>query len=314
MLGLPEEGMSYSVSKHNVDIGILCDWIEASVLFDDNELSKSDVIDILVENEVYASQGFASEVVDIAWAVLRQRLIFPGADLQFKITGHRITRVNDWETFPAYAFCLILSCLSYLYPQSARALGYDFTGQGSLFERLAFASLSKSFPNWTVKRVGWAPDNPLKLKEAVGSILSDLNEVANGDIHLHVTEYANELGLDILAFCSFSDNHASFPVIMMQCASGKNWEEKRHTPDFTVWRKIVNFNSQPLKAFAIPYAFTNADEFRAKATKVDGLFMDRYRLIIPTAGRALQNLDNELRDDLLAWITPRVRALPRADV
>ena len=56
MLALPEQGIARSVTEHNSDINVLCDWVEASVVFDDTlELSKSDLIDILIENEVYPS-------------------------------------------------------------------------------------------------------------------------------------------------------------------------------------------------------------------------------------------------------------------
>jgi len=314
MLALPECGMNYSVKKHNIDIDVLCDWIEASILFEVDEISKSDVVDVLIENEVYVSQDFAGEVVDIAWAILKERLKLPSAEIRFSITGNRIERANTWDSFPAYAFCLAVTCASYLYPDWAKEYGHDSATQGSLFERVTLESLQRIFPSWTIRRVGWAPDNPVRLKDAVGEILADLNEMANNDIDLHVTDNANELGLDLLAFCSFDDQHASFPIVMVQCASGKDWVEKRHTPDLTVWRKIVNFNSQPLKAFAIPYSFTDAKDFRKNAAKVDGLFIDRYRLLVPKAGKALCDMAAELNADLLAWIRPRVEALPRGDI
>jgi len=306
MLAMPERGMAHSVKKHNIDVNVLCDWIEASLLFKIDEVSKPDVVDILVENEVYNSQDFATEILDVAWSILRQRLSLPGAPITFKITNNRITRNQEWSNFPAYAFCLALSCASYLYPTWAHAYGDDYATQGSLFERLTLESLKKAFPNWTIKRIGWAPDNPVRLKESVNHILRDLNEFANGDIDLHVTECANELGLDLLAFYPFGDVHSSFPVIMVQCASGKDWVNKRHTPDLAVWRKIVNFNAQPLRAFAMPYSFVDKEAFRRNATKVDGLFLDRYRLLVPNPGQAMTNIDADLDEELVNWLRPRV--------
>lgn len=314
MLALPEKGMAHSVNKHNINVAFLCDWIEASVLFESEEVSKPDIVDILIENEVYTSQDFAVEILDVAWSILRERLSLPGAPVSFTITNNRITRKNDWQSFPAYAFCLALSCGSYLYPKWADDYGHDFAGQGSLFERLTLESLKQVFPSWTIKRIGWAPDNPIKLKKSINGILDDLNELANGDIDLHVTDNANELGLDLLAFCTFGDSHSSFPVVMVQCASGKDWVDKRHTPDLTIWRKIVNFNAQPLRAFAMPYSFVDKDDFRRHATKVDGLFLDRYRLLVPKPGQSIVNIDEELTRDLLAWVQPRVDALIRFDI
>ena len=313
MLALPERGMVPSVKKHNIDISVLCDWIEASVLFDDDELPKPDVIDILIENEVYNSQDFAGEIVDVAWEILRERLALPGAGIQFAVTNNRIARTNNWDTFPAYAFCLAITCASYLYPEWANNYGHDSAVQGSLFERLTLESLQRIFPNWTIQRVGWAPDNPVKLKASVGKMLTDLNEFANPDIDIHVTDHANELGLDLLAFYSFGDKNSSFPVIMVQCASGKDWIGKRDTPDLNVWQKIINFNARPMRAFAIPYSFIDENAFRRSAAKVNGLFIDRNRLLVPTAGHVLSNIDVLLSDELLNWVRPRIAALPKGN-
>jgi hypothetical protein len=35
MLEIPEKGFVQSVKAHNVELDILCDWIEATVLFDE---------------------------------------------------------------------------------------------------------------------------------------------------------------------------------------------------------------------------------------------------------------------------------------
>ena len=37
MLALPDNGMARSIYKHNIRLDILCDWIEGSILFDENE-------------------------------------------------------------------------------------------------------------------------------------------------------------------------------------------------------------------------------------------------------------------------------------
>ncbi len=57
MLTIPGRGMSRSVNAHNVDVDVLCDWIEGSVLFQDEEdLPASDVVDVLIEAQIYENQ------------------------------------------------------------------------------------------------------------------------------------------------------------------------------------------------------------------------------------------------------------------
>jgi hypothetical protein len=313
MLGLPERGIAVSVNSHNSVLSVVCDWVEASILFDDEELSKADVTDVLMENGIYSDQDFARQFVDNIWNVLRARIDALNGALGLSVTRDRLARERPWHEFPAYAFCLAVSCGSYVYPEWAKDYGYESDVQGSLFERIAHRSLASMLPGWLIRRVGWAPDNPVRLRGAIAEILSSLNEVANAEIDVYVDEHANELGLDLMAVYSFGDMHASSPLLMMQCASGKDWKKKRHTPDLTVWGKIINFNSPPMKGFVIPYSFTDAHDFRKEATRVNGLFLDRYRLLNPNRGAAPVWNAPELNADLIAWVQPRVDALPRAD-
>lgn len=315
MLALPERGINRSVKTHNSDLATVCDWIEASVLFVDDELSKTDVVDVLIENEVYDSQDFALEFIDSAWTVMQSRISTLNGTLDvLHWTRERIARQGVWQDFPAYAFCLALTCGSYVYPQWAANYGYDSSTQGSLFERIALKSFSSMLPGWEVQLTGWSPDNPVRLRDTINQIIGQLNEVANAEIDVHVDQNANELGLDLLAFYSFGDNHASLPMLMIQCASGKDWKTKRHTPDLTIWNKVINFNSPPVKGFAIPYSFVDGQEFRRQATRVNGVFLDRYRLLNPNRGTSPVWNEVNLNTDLIAWVQPRVDALPRIDV
>lgn len=314
MLAIPEHGINRSVTKHNSDLGIACDWLESSILFSSDQVSKTDVIDALLEEEIYDSQDFAREFVENIWSVIKYRQSILIDSFTFEYTGDRIIRNADWQDFPAYAFCLAVSCGSYLYPKWAVDFGHDPIGQGSLFERIAHASLKGMLPGWSIRRVGWAPDNPTKLKDVINEIIQELNEVAGSEIDQYVDDHANELGLDLLASYSFGDDNSSAPILMIQCASGKDWKQKRHTPDLNIWNKVINFNSSPTKGFAIPYSFADISDFRVAATAVCGMFMDRYRILNPNKGSG--NVWNEasLNQDLVDWTQPRVAALPRINV
>jgi hypothetical protein len=316
MLAIPEKGMGRSersIEKHNINLDHFCDWLECCALFSGSPISKSDVIDLLVENEIYEAQDFASEIVDDAWAVLRvrfNRLLMPAG---ISISVNRIERAGEWRDVPAYAFCLLLCCFTYLYPDRLRELGRSINDQGDLFERLTAEALQHMLPAWVIKRVGWSPNNPVRLKDCVDTIIADLDERANDDKDLHVTSSANELGLDILAHYKFDDPDSASTVLMIQCASGANWTTKRHTPQLSIWRKIINFNAWPQKGFAIPYAFADRSRFRREATPVEGLFLDRYRLLNPT-GSNRDWASEELKAALIDWCGPYIAQLPQHEV
>lgn len=311
MLALPNLGMGRSVSKHNVNLNILCDWIEASVVFDDEQLSKSDVIDILMEEQIYASQSFASERVDDAWAVIARRMNYLSQPLGISVSGNRINRVDDWEKLPAYGFCLALSCVDF-YAQLPPGWGGEHVVQGNLFEELALEAFNQTLPGWTIKRIGWSATNdPKSLSDALPTILSDLNESAGPDLELHVDKTVKDLGLDLLAFYSFEDQQASIPVLLVQCASGKNWTNKRHTPDIELWKKVISFNSQPIRAFVMPFAFADVLHFRRDAAPVNGVFIDRYRLL-KAFRQNNANVTAALNLKLDNWVRPRIAELPRS--
>jgi len=101
--------MARSVNKHNVDFVALCDWLEGSLLFDDERLSAADVVDVLIESEIYDSQEFAWEIVSFAWAELSRRLSWVGTGSPIKISKPSLKRLRAWRDVPAHSFCLALS-------------------------------------------------------------------------------------------------------------------------------------------------------------------------------------------------------------
>lgn len=313
MLALPNKGMARSVNVHNIDLNILCDWIEASVVFEDTELSKSDVIDVLIEEQVYSDQAFAAAIVENAWAVISRRATYLSQPLGIRVAGNRINRTDDWTVFPAYGFCLALSCVE-LYSGLPALWGSNSVEQGALFEELTAESLSQTFQGWTVKRIGWsATNNPISLRDALPTIISDLNEAEAAETNLHLTSAVKDLGLDLLAFYSFGDRQASIPVLLVQCASGSDWISKRHTPDIEFWgKKIISFNSHPVRGFAMPFAFAEPLHFRRDAAAVNGVFVDRYRLL-KSFRQNNATVSTALNAQLTTWIEPRVAQLPRAN-
>lgn len=310
MLALPNTGFRTSIAAHNIDINIFCDWIESSLVFSQARISKSDVVDALKENLIYQDSDFAMELVDRAWILLKERVDYLSSPIGITVGINFIERSGDWHDFPSYAFCLAVTAAGYYNGNLVVSTHGSYSAQGELFEEITEHSFALTFANWSVKRIGWGAGHPLPLSDVIDNIVTDLCEKNGSETALHVNKNTKELGLDILAYYSFNDSNASFPVLLVQCATGKNWKSKKHTPDIKTWEKIVSFNSRPVKAFAMPFAYADKIDYRLETTSVDGVFMDRYRILIPFR----TNPSSPLLDTrILAWLTPIVAAFPRLD-
>ena len=79
MLAFPTHGFSQPTGippevTHNVELDILCDWIEGSVLFHQEDVSTTDIVDVLIRKDIYKSRDLASNIVSRAWNELKRRL------------------------------------------------------------------------------------------------------------------------------------------------------------------------------------------------------------------------------------------------
>lgn len=310
MIVIPEVGMRYSARQHNVKLDALCDWIEANVLFEEESgFSQSEAVDVLLEEEVYGQRDFAWEMVEDAWRELQRRVNCIATDAAFSVSGQRIRGNGSWKDNPAHAFCLLLA-LAKWYRAWTKEFGTDYTEQGDLFEEMTKQSLQKQFSGWSFYRTGWSRTNTSNLISVVKEVASRLGESV-GEVGRWTTGRAKDAGLDLLCYRPFPDARIGIPVFLMQCASGADWLDKLHTPDIQIWTKIVIFTAQPKRAFATPFALLD-DAFRMNCNIVNGMLLDRYRLLAPGNGEP-NWLSQPLRDRLLAWMGPRVADLPRYD-
>ncbi|MBW2334092.1 MAG: hypothetical protein JRF06_03180 [Deltaproteobacteria bacterium] len=308
MLTIPTRGISTSDEQHNVKLDVFSDWIEGTVLFDETELSTVDIVDTLCEELIYNNQDFASEIVEDAWSELKRRQSCMGVHSAFSITSSRIERVCDWRDATGHSFCVLLA-LAKWYRGWAKQFGSDYNEQGELFEKLTKESLERQFSGWYVYQTGWSRLHSKKLGEVIDKITDILGEL-KGSPEIWAEPKANEAGLDLLCYRPFIDNRVGIPVYLIQCASGGNWKDKLKTPDITDWRRYIQFAARPGKAFSMPFALLD-DDFVRYCGKVDGMFLDRCRLLASTGGDDDNWISSELKEHIVAWMLPRVSNLPR---
>lgn len=304
MLLLPTEGVACSVKVHKISFDVMCDWIEGSVFFEEEALSVTDIADVLLAEEIYEEQGFANEGVKNAWVELKNRYRWVKDNYAFVINSQWIRRKKKWQEVPAQAFCTLLS-MAICYDWWHKEFGSDYTEQGEMFELLTKESLQAQFNDWEIYHTGWSRGNTKGLEKLSKEVSDRLNE-GPPDSTLW-KDKAKDLGLDLLFYKPFPDKRTGIPVYFMQCASGGNWEDKMHTPDIKVWKDIIKFRSEPVKAFSAPFAFLDG-QFTRNCVSVKGLLLDRGRLL--NAYRYSDDwVSKSLKDRIIAWAEPRIKVL-----
>lgn len=311
MLPLPETGVRASRTKHNSDLHLFCDWVEGCLLFKgESRLSRTDIVDILCEQEIYEDQTFANEWLDDVWRELERRQRLLTAAAPFSIEPRAIKRVRTWRQVPAYAFCVLAPLLQNSpkwHPEhgNREALSAHYARQGLLFERISDEALRGA--GWRTYRTGWSSTSATRLPAVVANVAQQVGEPEYADWVTNVSPNANEAGLDIVFFRTFTDARCGFPIYLAQCASGADWDTKLHTPVLGVWRKLIDFSAPPYKAFVLPHSL-GAEELRRVTVKVEGVVLDRYRLHdIP---RPRNWCSHDLAEDLKTFLNHLIANLP----
>jgi hypothetical protein len=308
VLPLPERGIRRSLTVHNVRLDVLCDWIELEVLLSEDELSRADVIDHLIEQHIYDESDFAADLVGSAWTELRRRHRWLGGSSGLDFRGHRISRRSEWSNHAALTFCVLVS-LAPRYAGWKDEFGSDYTEQGELFERLSISALGPRFDGWMFQSTGWSANTAVALRDVVPDLATNLYEEP-GNITKWASGQAHEAGLDLAWFLPFSDLRSGIPIYLGQCASGDNWIKKIHTPELHLWGKLIDFTHPPAKAMIIPFALTD-ESFEQRRVQVNGLLVDRHRLL-PDATEP-DWLPTDLHSELVAWMRPRLEWLISKD-
>lgn len=309
MLRPPSKGFALSVNVHNVRLDAMAEWLEGSITFIDKEVSKSDVKDILIEENHYSSQDFAQERIDDTWVELSRRVRCLGPVATFAVEPMRLVRRLKWQDSAAYSFCLMLA-LQVDYRKTFLEMfeKEGYTVQGELFERLTVEALEHL--GLLTHSTAWshAASNSVADKvEAVGKHLGEPHRAAAVDQWTEAR--AKDAGLDVICHLPFLDGLAGRPLFFVQCASGENWKDKRHTPNIQQWMKLLELATEPRRGISHPFVELS-DEFRRSANfDCLMLVLDRHRLSRPRNVNKANWTSRGLSRDMNAWTNSRLPAL-----
>lgn len=308
---VPQVGFERSSNKSNVCSNALGDWLEAIVLFDQNEVSKSDVVDVLIERQVCpdSAQDLAHEIAGHGWNEIRQRKSWGGLPDSFAISENRLEDDADWSSLPVRSFLLLLS-LFRIFPDWAQE-NRDSVNQGNLFEEVVERICPGLLPGWDVFRAGWSPGDAKDVPAIVDELCDRIHVRGALDLEEWHSPDANDAGLDIVCYRSFPDRREALPVYFLQCASGKNWRDKLNTPNPGLWQKLMNSAVQPSTGIAAPFIIQKR-ELNIAALTGQATIFDRFRLLGAAVCPEVQ-LSAELEERLVEWMRPRIDRLPRAN-
>ncbi len=115
--------------------------------------------------------------------------------------------------------------------------------------------------------------------------------------------YANDAGLDVVAWKPFADSRAGKLIIFAQCKTGTSWHNQigELNPEafLATWTHERTFHANPVRAYIVAEALNPArwQELTGKATKPIGLFFDRCRIVDFTL-----EPNADLQSRIISWV------------
>lgn len=309
MLKIPEINFNYSANQSNVDPNAMCDWLEACALFDGPDVTKSDVVDMLLEYQICSdeNQDLAHLIADEGWEELAKRKRWGGVPDYVEITATRISSPGSWQDDPIRSFFILLSALR-IYPDWAKEY-QAYSVQGELFERVVEAICPHLLPGWATYRAGWSPDDTKNIPEIVGELITRLFVPGAADLNRWLLNAGNDGGLDMVCYRNFGDEREAMPLFFLQCASGRNWREKINTPNPELWQKLLDSAVRPSTGIVAPFVI-DPKELSIAALMGQIIVFDRVRLL-SAARQGDVHLDDAFKAELMNWLHPRIEGLPR---
>jgi len=285
------------------------DWVEASALFAGERVSKSDVRDHFYEENTF-QRGNADETVANIWSELARRGRLLAAAFPLLVHAQHVEPRGSWQDAPAYAFSLLLSYARSNAEWEHQACS-DYQIQGQLFERVSAASLKAKLAVWDVDTIGWSAEHPETLRSQIKGISERLGEEAGNE---SPSAADKDGGVDVMCYLAFRDRRGDNPAIFFQCATGRNWTDKRSVSTINLWTNWISFKAPHLlsRGFAIPFLLSD-DAFRQTQMRVDGLVLDRIRLFAQTLPES-EWLPRDLKIELQRWVSKRRDSLIKVEL
>jgi len=253
-------------------LGKEVEWIELNMLCTGRPLSKASLI---------TTSGQSEEDVDDWLAELELRIQAMGsAFAPYRITNGRVVSTKTWADVPEY-----LLCVHYAYRGAA-----DRTNGTKLFERISGFALERFLAGQHIA-LGFPTGRTFNAQ------LDEIARVTWEQRHLRAAGRYKDDGVDVFAFKPFGDNRAANLYILMQCAAGIHWRNKKRI-NLGRWTNYIQwYHDQIILSMATTDVVDKA-EWNHQASEY-GLLFDRLRIYRCLYGDG--PVETGLRGDVLRW-------------
>jgi hypothetical protein len=247
----------------------LADWVEASCLFVDQSLSRSQ-IELALSAEGLGESVIENIYTEINW---RNRL---ATSYPLETQGTRFQVKQRWNQRVAYSYQLLLTIL--------RDTG--LSQNASIWPKLAkrFEQLSelaaREYLHGSTMNIGFPRSTPIPtgFERCLDHLSNQLGENPIKPEHIAYSAPTwKDGGADVVAWVPFEDRQPSQVILLVACAAGRDWKEKILELDLKYWSKIIDWHVPPLQAFSIPFVFGRDHAWRGLSTQA-GVIFDRLRI------------------------------------
>jgi hypothetical protein len=257
----------------------VADWIELSVIFENKAFSKARIASLLNNGGDDTDEAKVDSILN----EIVRRVNLYGDATPFIVEGKCIKPRIKWDENPEIAMCLIFSI------QGVRKKTGKDDGT-KLFERLSNEAVM-SYLNGQAEVIGF-PDKK-KLKEQIENVSLKTSEQIGNRCPL---PHDKDKGVDIIAWKPHGDKRPNQIILLLQCAAGINFQQKRSI-SLVAWREFINWAVPPIQGIMIPCIPANDDWIQIRDNY--HLIFDRVRIYRALHRNSL--LDKKLRREILVW-------------
>lgn len=257
----------------------IADWIELSVICQNKIFSKARIYSLLNNSGDDIDEAMVDSIVS---ELIRRGELY-GDVSPFVVEGKCVKPRMKWNMRPEMAMCLIFSIRGV-----KKKKGKD--DGTKLFERLS-SEAARFYLNGEAEVIGFPGKE--KLKEQVENISLKACEETGKRCP---SPQDKDKGVDIIAWKPHGDKRPNQLVLLLQCAAGINFEQKRSI-SLLAWNDFINWSVPPIQGIMIPCIPSNDEWIKIRDNYY--LIFDRVRIYRAIYKNTL--LDKSLRREIFAW-------------
>lgn len=257
----------------------IADWIELSVIYKNKPLSKARIYSLLNNSGEDADDARVDSII----SELIRRSDLYGDAAPFEVDGKCIKPRIEWGQKPELVMCLIFSIRGV-----RKKKGKD--DGTKLFERLSNEAVM-SYLNGPAEVIGFPDKN--KLTTQIKSISLKTCEKTGARCPLPQDK---DKGVDIIAWKPHGDKRPNQIILLLQCAAGVNFEQKKSI-SLTVWQEFINWAVQPIHGIMIPSIPSNDEWIRVRNDF--NMVFDRVRIFRAIYKNTFS--DKKLKKEIFNW-------------